>query len=241
MKHFYLSLLGLFFSGLIINAQNYLQPEEGIKVAYFSPESTSIQTFDVNLQYFYYNDGDSIYQVDPFLEGAGKTFAKPADYEVDAYPTFLNISPDGSFLWAGYSDLANEDARIYRVDVATGEWKLMAKMPSNWDLVFWSDKVLVSGLNSADFMTPGAVYLLDTTGLDLHRKILHVGGSSAGIALDTDNNLCFGTSSFSDPNAIYRMGQEVLSAVINNPDADSLTLADAEKLADLPMGYMIVK
>jgi hypothetical protein len=63
-----------------------------------------------------------------------------------------------------------------------------------------------------------------------------VGGSSAGIALDADNNLCFGTSSFVDPNAIYRIGQAELGAVIDMPDADSLTLADAEKLTDLPMG-----
>ncbi len=236
MKHFYLSLLGLFFSGLIINAQNYLQPEEGIKVAYFSPETGTVQAFDVSLNYFYYNDGDTIHQVDPFQEGTGKKYGKPADYDIGTFPTFLNVSPDGVYLWVGYTDLANEDARIYRVDVATGVWKEMAKMPSNWDLVFWNDQVLVSGLNSADFMTPGAVYLLDTTGLNQHRKIVHVGGSSAGIAMDADNNLCFGTSSFSDPNAIYRIGQAALSAVINSPDADSLTLADAEKLSDLPMG-----
>ncbi len=67
-----------------------------MKVAYFSPESKAVQTFDVNLQYFYYNDGDTIYQVDPLLAGVSKKYGKPADYEVDAYPTFLNISPDGT-------------------------------------------------------------------------------------------------------------------------------------------------
>lgn len=236
MKLFYLALLGLFLAALSLNAQNYLQPEDGIKVAYFSPEASTVQAFDLTLNYFYYNDGDTIHQVDPFEEGRGNKFGKPADYNIGAFPTFLSVSPDGAYLWAGYSDLANTDARIYRINLASGLWKEMAMMPSNWDLVFWDDQILVSGLNSADFNTPSGVYLLDTTGQNQHRKIVHVGGSSAGIALDPDSNLCFGTSSFSEPNGIYRIDEATLTAVIDMPDADSLTLADAEKLTDLPMG-----
>ncbi len=236
MKQFYFSLLGLFLTALTLTGQNYLEPEEGIKVAYFAPDSLTVQTFDVDLNYFYYNDGDTIYQVDPFMGGASMNYGKPADYDVEAFPTFLNISPDGSSIWVGYSDLANADARIYRVDVATGVWKQMAMMPSNWDLVFWNDQVLVSGLNSADFLTPSGIFLLDTTGANAHRKIVEVGGSSAGIAVDALGNLCFGTSSFSDPNAIYRLSSVELSTVIETPAAPPLTLANAEKLADLPMG-----
>lgn len=175
MKLFYFSLSSLFLIALNLSGQAYLQPEEGLKVAYLAPESKAVQTFDANLNYFYYNDGDSIYQVDPLLAGVSNKYGKPADYEVTAFPTFLNISPDGTSIWAGYSDLANEDARIYKVDVAGGEWKLVAKMPSNWDLVFWKAHVLVSGLNSADFMTPSGIFLLDTTGSNAHRKIVEVG------------------------------------------------------------------
>jgi hypothetical protein len=121
--------LGLFLAALSLNAQNYLQPEEGIKVAYFSPEAGTIQAFDVTLNYFYYNDGDTIHQVDPFQEGTGNKYGKPADYDIGTFPTFLNASPDGAYLWAGYTDLANVDARIYRINVSTGEWKEMARMP----------------------------------------------------------------------------------------------------------------
>jgi hypothetical protein len=112
MKNFYFSITGLFLTVLTLSGQAYLLPQEGHKVAYFSPETKAVQTFDVNLSYFYYNDGDTIYQVDPFLGAASMKYGKPGDYTVATFPSFLNISPDGAFLWAGYTDLNNEDARI---------------------------------------------------------------------------------------------------------------------------------
>ncbi|MDX2430593.1 MAG: hypothetical protein QNK35_06655 [Bacteroides sp.] len=236
MKLFYFTLLGLFLTALSLSGQAYLQAEEGLKVAYFAPESKAIQAFEMNMQYFYYSDGDTIYQVDPLLAGVSKKYGKPVDYEVEVFPSFMSISPDGRYIWAGYSDLANEDARIYKVDVASGVWKQMAKMPSNWDLVFWKAHVLVSGLNSADFMTPSGIFLLDTMGANSHRKIVEVGGSSAGIAVDMQDNLCFGTSSFTDPNALYRISSADLGAVIDMPGAAALELDAAEKLTELPMG-----
>ena len=213
MKLFYFFLSGLLLTALTLNGQNYLQPEPGVKVAYFAPESKSVQAFDVNQQYFYYNDGDTIYQIDPFLGGASMKYGKPADYDREAFPTFLNISDDGRALWAGYSDLPNEDARIYRVDVATGVWKEMAMMPSNWDLVFWNDLILVSGLNSARFhdSLAGFFYWIPP-GSNLHRNIVDVGGNSAGMALDAQGNLCFGTSFLADPNALYRLSSADLGS-----------------------------
>ncbi len=236
MKLFYPSIAGLFLTALTLNGQNYLESRNDLKVAYFSPESKTVQTFDVNLSYFYYNDGDTIFQVDPFLGGVSRKYGKPADYEAIAFPSFLNVSPDGTSLWAGYTDLPNADARIYQVNVESGVWEQKAVMPSNWDLVFWNDYILVSGLNSVDFMSPGGIFILDTTGTNLHRKIVDVGGNSAGIAVDAQGNLCFGTSSLTDPNALYRMSSADLSTVIETPAAIPLTLANAEKLSDLPMG-----
>ena len=146
------------------------------------------------------------------------------------------MSPDESTIWAGFTDLDNVDARIYSIDVGSGAWSLEARMPSNWDLAFWNDSILVSGLNSADFNSPNAIYVLDTSGGDQHRLIIETGGSSAGLAVDSHGDLYYGSSSFTDPNALYRWDSAQLAAVIESPAAAPLQLGDAVKLSDLPTG-----
>lgn len=237
MKHIYLTLAGLFLMALTVSGQNYLNPEEGNKVAYFSPEQGSVLTFDVDLRYFYFDDGFNIYQVDPLLLTATDTFPRPEDYIVNIYPSFLNISPDGFSLYAGYTNADNSDSRIYRIDIASGAWILEASMPANWDMAFLKDSILVSGLNSADFTTPNGIFLLDTDGTNMHRKIVETGGSSAGLAADAEGNLYYATSSFAEPNALYRWSSvDMLAVIETTPEIAPLQLADAEKLTDLPNG-----
>lgn len=229
-------LTGLFLMAMSVSGQNYLSPEEGYKVAYFSPEQGMVQTFDVNLQYFYFDDGSDIYQVDPLEKTATDTFPRPADYIEGIYPGFLSISPDGLSLYAGYSNADNSDSRIYRIDVVSGEWILEARMPANWDMEFLNDSILVSGLNSAEFTTPNGIFVLDTTGADMHRKIIETGGSSAGLAVDAAGNLYYATSDLYGPNALYRWSSTDMQTVIEMVTATPLQLEDAEKLADLPNG-----
>ncbi|MCK5067644.1 MAG: DUF4465 domain-containing protein [Bacteroidales bacterium] len=236
MKNFCTFFAALFCVIMSLHGQDYLVPEPGHKVAFHFSDTVSVRTFDVNDLFFYFDDGDTIYQVDPNVGRASKKFGKPADYGVVTYPSFLNISSDGATLWAGYTDSDNVDARIYTINVETGVWDLKAKMASNWDLVFWNDSILVSGLNSADYNEPNAIFVLDTSGLDRHRKIIETGGNSAGLAIDSHGNLYYGTSSLTGPNALFRWDSTELAAVIETPGAAPLQIADAEKLADLPMG-----
>ena len=235
MKQLYL-LIAALLCMLPLRSQDYLDPEAGHKVAYHFSDTVSIQTFDVNDAYFYFDDGDTIYQFDPAEVRTSAKFGKPAEYDLQSYPSFLSLSPDGTSLWAGYTDLANVDARIYQVDPATGTWEHRASFPSNWDLEYWNDSLLVSGLNSADYNAPNAIYVLDTSGLDQHRVIIETGGSSAGLAIDSRGNLYYGTSFLAGSNALYRWDSASLAAVIETPGAAALQLADAEKLTDLPMG-----
>lgn len=236
MKHIYLLIAALLSFVLPLQSQYYLSPESGHKVAYHFSDTVSIQTFEVGEQYFYFDDGDTIYQLDPFVGGSTNKYGLPADYTVPSYPSFLSLSPDGSTLWAGYTDANNTDARIYSLDTETGAWNLEAHMPGNWDLEYWNDSLLISGLNSADYSTPNAIYVLDTSGQDQHRMIVATGGSSAGLAIDSSGNLYYGTSFPGGSNALYRWDSASLAAVIETPGATPLQLTDAEKLSDLPMG-----
>lgn len=236
MKHLYLLLAALLYAGLPLYSQDYLLPEPGHKVAFHFSDTVSIGTFDVSDEFFYFDEGDTIFQVDPNVQRASKKYGKPSDYDVASYPSFLSLSSDGSSMWAGYTDAANVDARIYCINVESGEWDLKARMAANWDLVFWNDSLLVSGLNSTDYNTPNAIFVLDTSGQDLHRKIIETGGNSAGLAIDSHGNLYYGTSYLTGLNALYRWDSASLAAVIETPEASPLQQGDAEKLADLPMG-----
>ncbi len=229
-------LTGFILAALSASGQSYITPQEGHKVAYFFSDMDHIQSLDVGTDFFYFNDGDTIYQADPDQQNFSNKYGLPEDYNLVTFPSFLCLSPDESTLWAGFTDLDNVDARIYSVDVESGAWSLEARMPSNWDLVFWNDSILVSGLNSADYNNPNAIYVLDTSGADQHRVIVETGGSTAGLAVDSHGNLYYGSSYFMDPNAIYRWDSAQLAAVIESPTATPLQLGDALKLSDLPTG-----
>jgi len=236
MKKFYPVFTGLILAALSAFGQSYINPQEGLKVAYFFSDMDHIQTLDVGSEFFYFSDGDTIYQADPDQQLLSNRFGLPVDYNLVTFPSFLCLSPDESTLWAGFTDLENVDARIYSIDVGSGAWRLEARMPSNWDLAFWNDSILVSGLNSADFNSPNAIYVLDTSGGNQHRIIIETGGSSAGLAVDSHGDLYYGSSSFTDPNALYRWDSAQLAAVIESPAAAPLQLGDAVKLSDLPTG-----
>jgi len=236
MKFFYISLTGLFLVLSTAFGQSYMTPEEGHKVAYFFTDLDHVQTYDVGEQFFYFCDGDTVYQADPAERTISNKFGKPEDYDLTVFPSFLTLSPDETTIWLGYTDLDNVDARIYSIDLASGEWSLQAKMASNWDLAFWNDSILVSGLNNADYNTPSAIFVLDTSGANQHRKLIETGGSSAGLAVDSHGNLYYGTSLMLDPNAIYRWDSAQLAAVIESPGTAPLLLTDAVKLSDLPAG-----
>ena len=236
-KSYILSAGLLLLRSALLFSQHYLDPAEGLRVAYLSPVEGTVQACDFGLLNAYYCTGDTIYQVS-LDDGVLKAkYSAPADYEQAHFPSFLNVAPDGLSLWVGYTDMANVDCRIYQVDLTGGSWKLSARMPAHFDLAFWNGSLLVSGLNSDDIMNaPNGIFLLDTTGGDQHRKIIETGGSSAGLAVDSVGNLYYATSFFSEPNALYRWDSAQLSAVVGTPGSPVLGLDDAEKLSDLPMG-----
>ncbi|MEA3461354.1 MAG: T9SS type A sorting domain-containing protein, partial [Bacteroidota bacterium] len=128
------------------------------------------------------------------------------------------------------------DDRIYSIDVETGQWKLEAVFPGNMDLVFWKDSILVSGLNSTSWDAPAGVFVLDTSGANEHRRIIEPGGYSAGIAIDEQNNLYYGTSYAMDPNVLYRWDESLLQLVVDDPVRPALQVTHGEKLSDLPGG-----
>jgi hypothetical protein len=236
MRKIYILMCALLMQGVALFGQTYLAPEEGYRVAGFLSDYTQIGAFDIKGDRVYIQDGDTIHAVNALTgEELGK-YGEPTDYQVSNYASFLTISPDEKSIWTGYTSDGNADDRIYSIDMESGVWTLKAKFPGNYDLIFWRDSILVSGLNSATWGDPNGIYLLDTSGLDQHRLIVEVGGNSAGMAIDTLKNLYYGTSYSLEPNAIYRWTHASLEAVIGTVSAAPLQLADGQKLTDVPAG-----
>ena len=236
MSKLYIVLCGLLMQVVILSGQTYLAPEQGYRVADFLSEYSTIGAFDVAGDRIYIQDGDSIHVVDAASGEELKTFGEPSDYQGNNYASFLTVSPDEKSIWAGYTSDGNADDRIYRIDMESGEWTLQARFPGNYDLVFWKESILVSGLNSANWGSPNGIFLLDTSGLDQHTLLINVGGYSAGMAIDTSKNLYYGTSNFTEANAIYRWYKADIEAMFPALGADTLQIDDGHKLTDVPAG-----
>ncbi len=234
MKNFYFTLIALFMLVHLTFGQDYLTPSNGYKAELVFPGYSTLGPFDLFDTLLYANDGDTIHCLNLNNGVEEKKFGKPAGYV--SYASFITMSPDGKQIWAGYTSIGNTDDRVYSIDVETGAWELQAMLPGNFDLEFWNDSLLVSGLNSPDWSDPGSIFVLDTSGRNQHRKIVITGGYSAGVAVDQEGNLYYGTSYPADPNAIFRWDSADIANVLGNPEASALIIGDGVKLTDLPGG-----
>lgn len=192
--------------------------------AYFDVHDSLAYATGDNLIYCFHLESGELIQ----------TYSTPSDYQ--AFSSFLTVSPDGSEVWAGFTTTGNTDDRIYTLDPVSGTWTLKATLAANFDLEFFDNQILVSGLNSQNWGDPNFIFLLDISGNNNHRKIIETGGNPAGFSVSVSRNLFYGTSFFSQDNALYRWSSQQLDEIIGNAGTGFLTLNDAEKLSDLPAG-----
>jgi hypothetical protein len=231
----FLYLTGLVLMAPAVLGQSWLSPQNGFRVAEFFPAYASVSAFEILDHALFISLGDTICMLDLQSGEELRRYVVPGDYAEKKYPSFLVSGPGGNALWAGYTSIGNTDDRIYRVDLESGEWQMQARFPGNYDLLFWKDSILVSGLNSASWGDPNGIFVLDTSGLDRHRMLIFTGGNSAGMALDKHQNLLFGTSYSAGQNAIYRWDSSRVAGMLAAP-GDTLEIADAVRLTDVPAG-----
>ena len=236
MTKIYFTLTTLCLLALTVSGQTSLSPGHGYGIATWLSEYPNSGAFSFSDTLFYLNDGDTIYMLGIESGAVWNKYGEPEDYGSSSYATFLTLSPDEQTLWAGYTSDGALDDRIYSIDVESGQWKLEAVFPGNMDLVFWKDSILVSGLNSTSWDAPAGVFVLDTSGANEHRRIIEPGGYSAGIAVDEQNNLYYGTSYAMDPNVLYCWDESLLQLVVDDPVRPALQVTHGEKLSDLPGG-----
>jgi len=170
-----------------------------------------------------YDNLNGLEQYDLTTGALVHTWGKPGDY---AYMTASFVTPDldGLAYWVGFTTGGNTDDRIYRVD-AGGSWTYKATLRGNFDLEFHYDpeRQCVDALASANPSGMGGpntcLYRSDPSaaawdGSIAFDPIIDVGGFSAGLAVDHDGNVYYGTYSSGAGNVMYRFPHsEVVSAI----------------------------
>ncbi len=224
-----LTFLVLIVMAHLGNGQSYLTHGEGYKAKDILSSHTTFSSFDVKGNYIYANDGDTIRLYNRETEEETAKFGKPESYP--SYPSFVNVSPDGDHIWAGFTVSGNTDDRIYRINVTNGTWNLIGTLPGNFDMEFYNDSILVSALDESDSQRPVSIYSLDTTGNNNHREIIELKGNLAGLAVDNEGNVFYGST---DSTAIFQWDSTSVADVLDNSTANPLTIAEATKLTDLP-------
>lgn len=181
---------------------------------------------------------------DPETETIIQSLGKPQDGYIeahtDAYDTvmvsssFIAADPSGDALWVGFTEWSNTDDRIYKVDLASGVWTHKASMAGNMDLEFFGNTAYISGLNSSNWEDPNCIWKLDTSGSDNHDKLIELTGNSAGLGVDRQGNIYYGTYRGEDnPAELFRWEAADVAGAVGS---GHLTFAEATKLADLDRG-----
>ncbi|HKK63003.1 MAG TPA: T9SS type A sorting domain-containing protein [Bacteroidales bacterium] len=235
MSQNYKIIFLLLFSFQIISAQNsFLSQSEGYKANDVLEEYTYFSGFAIQGDTLFGNASDSI--IGLTLSNGDLIFNSKRPSEYTAYTSFIKEDPTGDFLWAGYTTDGNTDDRIYRISIQSGEWEQMSTFPGNMDIDFNAGHTLVSGLNSSDWTAPNAIFLLDTSVLQNHRKIIDIGGSSTGFSTSSDGSVFVATSFFTSQNGVYKWDSALIHKTISETDSEPLTTEDATLLTSIPAG-----
>ncbi len=184
-----------------------------------------------------YQEPNGLMLVDSACGSLQGTLGKPAAYineyimQGGAWAGFVTPDPSGESFWVGFTVDGNSDDRIYEVDLQ-GNWTQKATLMGNWDLEFHNGNAYVSANPGAQtFATTSKIYLLDTGPGDNHDVIADVGGYAAGLGIDSDGRIYYGTSNASQVNdKMYRFSTAQVAAAVG---PDSISLAAAEVLFDI--------
>ena len=161
----------------------------------------------------------------------------PSSSSYSGYPSFITVSPDGQRIWAGFTQMPNgNNDKIYSIPVESGQWQLEATFPANFDMEFFGEQIFVSGVDMSINPNRHAIFLLDRSGANNHKKIIETGSHSGGLAIDNEGNIYFGTNYFAQDNFLYRWNAQDINNIINRNDGAFLTVTDAVKLTNLPAG-----
>ncbi len=232
MKRFFLlAVLAVLLHPGIDAQVNFLTASDSLNTS--SPIEGTYSAFEVIRDTMYAIEGNTIYILD-LKEGHTIEYSTLPDEAYTGFPSFITISPNQMNLWVGFTTSDNSDDRIYNLDMFEKTWMHIATMPANFDLAYWNDRVLVSGLNSMSWSDPNGIWLLDESGNNEHRLLIVTGGYSSGLDTDGEGNVYYASSYFSD-NVLLKWNATDIASTIESSQ-DTLKTEAATVLSTLPAG-----
>lgn len=189
-----------------------------------------------------------------------------ADWGAGAYRTVdldtgtvTNIGAPGTILTNGYGDpfgmydsttnafyaatyYGSGESYVYKYDYATASWSEGIKAVNIYGGDFYNGQLYIAGLREpwSGGYDSNYVSLFDFSGNGYHDALIETGGASAHVALDTSGNVYYATYDPSGAGQLFRWSADQVSTVVNDlaggAEDTFLTLADGEKLTNLPGG-----
>ena len=192
--------------------------------------------------------------------GTGHYWAGGAYYTVDLETeTITNMGAPSSIMSNGYGDpfgmydattnafyaatyYGAGDSYIYKYDYGTGAWSEGYNSVNIYGGDFYNGDLYISGLREpwSGGFDSSYVSLFDFSGEGYHDALIETGGASAHVALDRQGNVYYTPYTTTGSTALYRWTSNQVASVVDDlagGDEDTyLTLAEGEKLSDLPGG-----
>ncbi|PIE73721.1 MAG: hypothetical protein CSA20_01985 [Deltaproteobacteria bacterium] len=146
----------------------------------------------------------------------------------------------GTFYAATYFN--ESTSYVYKYDYGSGSWSEGYESVNIYGGDTYNGDLYISGLREPWTGGYGSNYisLFDFSGNGYHDALIETGGASAHVALDSQGNVYYTPYTTTGSSALYRWSAEAVAGVVNDlagGETDTyLTLADGEKLSDLPGG-----
>jgi len=134
------------------------------------------------------------------------------------------------------------DSYVYTYSYATHSWSSPIEMVNIYSGAMYNGNLYISGLREpwTGGYDDSYISLCDLSGNGYHDALIETGGASAHLTLANNGDIYYAYYSTSGTSELYRWTAEQVAGVVNdlaNGDEDTfLTLADGEKLSDLPGG-----
>ena len=187
----------------------------------------------------HYWSGATYYTVDLATETITNMGA-PASVQSNGYgdPFGMYDATTNAFYAATYYGAG--DSYVYRYDYSSGTWSDAYSAVNIYGGDFYNGDLYISGLREpwSGGFDSSYISLFDFSGGGYHDALIETGGASAHVAIDQQGNVYY--VPYGSGSALYRWTASQVVSVRNDlasgEDDTYLTLAEAEKLSDMPGG-----
>ncbi|MCD4825931.1 MAG: PEP-CTERM sorting domain-containing protein [Phycisphaerae bacterium] len=199
-------------------------------------------SFSVHDGTAHYWRGSNGYNTLNLATGVVTNIGKPDPCNSNGYGDPMGLyDPNTNSFYAG-TYVSSSQSYIYTYDCTAGTWNTGIEMVNIYGGAMSGADMYISGLREPWTGGFDCNYIskCDLSGDGYHDALIQTGGASANVAVDDAGNVFYANYDTSGPCALYKWTAGQVAGVVNDlagGDTDTfLTLAEGEKLSDMPGG-----